>query len=67
MEGEGQVRSLHSQPLPPSPSSQPWPQWGKVGVEVGVTWTLGEVLTISGSSIFAFGVGGLYEGGPSRL
>ena len=45
----------------------PWPQWGKVGGEVGAGWAPGKVLTISGSSSFAFGVGGLYEGGPSSL
>lgn len=48
---------------PPSPGL-----CGKsAGVEVGTAWAPGEVLTISGSSSFALGVGGLYEGGPSRL
>lgn len=65
MEGEGQVgQDPHTASLfPPAP----YPQWGNMGVEVGAIWAPGEVLTISGSSSFAFGVGGLYEGGPSRL
>lgn len=63
MEEEGQVRTLTQPASSPSPSSSV----GKRGYGGGAAWAPGEVLTISGSSSFAFGVGGLYEGGPSRL
>ena len=56
-----QTASPHQSPLP-APASVAKVVWG-----CGGSLAPGEVLTISGSSSFAFGVGGLYEGGPSRL
>lgn len=64
----GQVRNLSQLASPhESPLLAPASVGKGGGVEVGAAWAPGKVLTISGSSSFALGVGGLYEGGPSRL